>query len=150
MKEEKIRQFVEKISKEMPEAIKGMIPKVTRGLLDFELGPAHIFTLEMISKRKSSPKISEIAKSLPVSFAMMTRIIDRLESKGLVSRSSDPSDRRAIRVKLTLKGKAVSRKIRGFRKQHMMNMLNGFEEKDREVFMEAITVITDIMVKYGR
>lgn len=150
MKEKQIKQFVEKMSERMPEAIKGLFPKMPRGFLDLELGPPHMHTLGMISKRKSSPKISEIAKSLSISSAMMTRIIDRLESKGLVSRTSDPNDRRAIRVKLTSRGKVVSRKMRDFHKRHMINMLNTFEEKDRESFMEAVTVITDIMVKYRR
>ncbi len=150
MKEEQVNRFIEKMLEEMPEAVKGLMPKITKKFLDLELGPPHMHTLKTISEHKNLLKISEISKELSISFAMMTRIIDRLELRGLVSRTSDPNDRRAIRVKLTPRGKVVSRKMKDFQKKHMIKVLNKFEEKDREAFMEAIDRITSILSKYGR
>jgi DNA-binding MarR family transcriptional regulator len=53
----------------------------------------------------TSPK--ELTGLLGVDAAGMTRMLDRVERKGLVSRAADPDDRRAIRVLLTPEGAAL-------------------------------------------
>jgi DNA-binding MarR family transcriptional regulator len=47
---------------------------------------------------------TELTGLLGVDTAGMTRMLDRLERKGLVARAADPDDRRAIRVALTPAG----------------------------------------------
>jgi DNA-binding MarR family transcriptional regulator/CheY-like chemotaxis protein len=47
---------------------------------------------------------SVLAKHCGVSRAAMTRLLDGLEQEGYVDRDEDPSDRRALRVKLTIAG----------------------------------------------
>jgi len=42
-----------------------------------------------------------------VTSGTMTNRIDRLESRGLVTRQPDPNDRRGVRVRLTTRGKEV-------------------------------------------
>lgn len=54
---------------------------------------------------ESSPK--ELAALLGTDTAGMTRMVDRLERKRLVRRTSDPADRRAILVELTSDGRAL-------------------------------------------
>ncbi|MDM7855284.1 MarR family winged helix-turn-helix transcriptional regulator [Cellulomonas alba] len=53
----------------------------------------------------TSPK--ELAGLLGVDTAGMTRMLDRLERKGLVTRAADPDDRRAVRVSPTPAGAAL-------------------------------------------
>lgn len=48
----------------------------------------------------------QLATQTHVTSGTMTNRIDRLESHGLVSRESDPDDRRAVLVTLTAKGRA--------------------------------------------
>ncbi len=150
MEKDGVERFVEKALRGMPEAMKGLMPKMPKNFLDMELGLPHMHTLRVISECKGSLKISEISKELSISFAMMTRIVDRLESIGLVNRASDPNDRRVVRVKLTLKGRIVSKKIKDFEKKHMMKVLNEFEVEDRKAIMDAIDSIMSILSKYGR
>ncbi|KJS54074.1 MarR family winged helix-turn-helix transcriptional regulator [Streptomyces rubellomurinus] len=50
---------------------------------------------------------SELAALLLMSRAGMTSRIDRLESAGLVERSTDPADRRSVRIALTAAGRAL-------------------------------------------
>lgn len=52
-------------------------------------------------------KISEISRTLKVANPTVTQLISGLEAKGLVLRTMDPSDRRAVRVNLTNKGEDV-------------------------------------------
>jgi DNA-binding MarR family transcriptional regulator len=44
---------------------------------------------------------SSIAQALRLTSGSVTALLDRLEAKGLVERSRDPSDRRGIRVSMT-------------------------------------------------
>jgi DNA-binding MarR family transcriptional regulator len=61
--------------------------------------------------RRSGPPFelnpTELAEAMLVSSGGMTKRLDRLAEAGLVERRPDPSDRRAIRVRLTRRGKAL-------------------------------------------
>ena len=57
---------------------------------------------------QSRPRLTqtELARELKLGAATTGRLVDRLQSSGLVSRLADPDDRRALRLVIT--GKAVS------------------------------------------
>ncbi|GAA2760169.1 MarR family winged helix-turn-helix transcriptional regulator [Actinopolymorpha rutila] len=59
----------------------------------------HVFT------GQSSPR--RLADLLGTDTAGITRLVDRLEAKGLVRRAPDPADRRAVVVELTTAGRAL-------------------------------------------
>ena len=50
---------------------------------------------------------AQLARRVPIEQPTMVRTIDRMERDGLVTRSPDPSDRRAIRISLTERGSAL-------------------------------------------
>jgi len=50
---------------------------------------------------------SELAQAAELNPGAMTRLLDRLEAIGLVQREAHPSDRRALRIVLTPRGKAI-------------------------------------------
>ena len=50
---------------------------------------------------------SDICKSLGVDGGAVTRMLDRLEKKELITRSPDPSDRRSLLIAVTDKGREV-------------------------------------------
>jgi len=53
----------------------------------------------------------ELAQCLHFDASNVTDIVDRLEARGLVSRTIDPSDRRIRRLVLTAEGEGVRRKL---------------------------------------
>jgi DNA-binding MarR family transcriptional regulator len=53
----------------------------------------------------------ELAEHLHFDASNVTDIVDRLEARGLVTRTVDPSDRRIRRVVPTAEGEAVRRKL---------------------------------------
>ena len=59
----------------------------------------------------NSPIAGELAEALQISNAAVTKLIDRLEKKGLVIRGSDPSDRRAMRLQLSAKGQKIATQL---------------------------------------
>ena len=50
---------------------------------------------------------SELAQAAELNPGAMTRLLDRLEAMGLVQREAHPSDRRALRIVLTARGRAI-------------------------------------------
>lgn len=52
-------------------------------------------------QRKGPSSAGELARGIAVSQATVTGIVDRLEHKGLVTRSRDPRDRRRVVIDLT-------------------------------------------------
>ncbi|MBA2284275.1 MAG: winged helix-turn-helix transcriptional regulator [Ktedonobacteraceae bacterium] len=53
-------------------------------------------------------KVSEISKRLHVTSPTITQLMKGLEANGLIERSIDPSDRRAVGITLTAKGEMVT------------------------------------------
>ena len=53
----------------------------------------------------------ELSKLLGIDTGLMTRMLDKLESKGLLERSRDPDDRRVVNLTLTPQGQKVSARI---------------------------------------
>jgi len=58
--------------------------------------------------REQTPTLGFVAKQLMVTPAVVTGIVDRLERRGFVRRTSDPGDRRVVRLSLTDSGRKVS------------------------------------------
>lgn len=54
---------------------------------------------------------AELCRQLHLDSGAMTRMLDRLESKGLIERKRCPSDRRVVRLSLTPAGLDVAHKI---------------------------------------
>lgn len=56
--------------------------------------------------REDSLTVNELARYLRVTDPAASRLIDRMQSKGLVARTPDPDDRRVVRVALTPAGES--------------------------------------------
>jgi DNA-binding MarR family transcriptional regulator len=65
---------------------------------------------------------SGLCKGISYDPGAMTRMLDRLERRGLVRRVAHPNDRRASNLELTAEGKEVYPKLRA----SAMKVLNGF------------------------
>ncbi len=55
-------------------------------------------------------RMQELAERVVHSRSRVSRLVDELEVAGLVARAADPTDRRAIHVAITAKGRAALRK----------------------------------------
>src|SRR3546814_2690873 len=54
-----------------------------------------------------STGVTDLARAAELNPGAMTRLLDRLEAKGLVARTADPTDRRALNIHLTESGLAI-------------------------------------------
>lgn len=62
-------------------------------------------------KEKLASTPFELSKMLGIDTGLMTRMLDKLEAKGLVVRARDEQDRRVVNLSLTKAGTAVAEQI---------------------------------------
>jgi DNA-binding MarR family transcriptional regulator len=67
--------------------------------------------LYTLSKCPDPIRIGELNRHVLLSQPALSRLVDRLAARGLVSRTADPSDGRSVRLALTADGLAVQRRI---------------------------------------
>src|SRR5213592_2930794 len=77
----------------------------TRSIESSEVGLSDFAVLEMLLHKGPQP-VNEIGRRIELTSGAITTAVDRLESRGLVTREAHPSDRRARIVRLTPAGKA--------------------------------------------
>lgn len=150
MSSSELDRFIEDTAGKIGVIFKTLSFGLKKKLCKLNIGPAHMNVLFLLCSLKKAPTISRISRALSISLAMMTRIIDRLEEKGLVERNTDPDDRRAIRITLTEKGRKIAHELELTKKRKMRALLDGFCEEDRKRFMEALSTLIEVMYKYEK
>ena len=102
--------------------------------LDRELAPFDITGAQLVILVALATGEAESAASLcrGISYdpGAMTRMIDRLEQKGLIRRTDHPDDRRRVGLELTAEGKAVYPKLRAALMAVQNRFLCGFSKSD--------------------
>jgi DNA-binding MarR family transcriptional regulator len=83
-------------------------------------------------------RAGEIAERLGLTRPSVTALLDGLESDGLVTRRTDPTDRRARRVLLTTKGRARARAARPVHVRRLAALTRALSEEERERLAELL------------
>lgn len=102
--------------------------------IDQELAPLEVTSAQYIIMAQlfygmaESP--SQLCQSISYDPGAMTRMIDRLEAKGVIRRVRHPQDRRALTLELTDEGKAVFPKLRISVISVMNRFLKGFTKTE--------------------
>ncbi|HEX4584177.1 MAG TPA: MarR family transcriptional regulator [Burkholderiaceae bacterium] len=73
---------------------------------------------------------AQLCKSFSYDAGAMTRMVDRLEAKGLLKRRRCPDDRRLINLELTEAGKALFPKMKTLSMEIQNRFLRGFSKGD--------------------
>lgn len=77
-------------------------------------------------------RMTTLAERMQHNLSAATSVIDRLVEKGLVQRSADPNDRRAVVCGLTELGAATARQISGATEQVLTAIMRNAETDDME------------------
>src|SRR5512135_2050827 len=78
---------------------------------ELELTLAQWRVLVVVGQRRAPLRVGEIATRISASLPSTSRILRRLERRGLIATQRDERDRRATLVRLTPAGSAVRRKV---------------------------------------
>jgi len=74
---------------------------------------------------------SELAQAAELNPGAMTRLLDRLETAGLVQREAHPSDRRALRIVLTERGRSIWPELEACTDRVRERALAGLDDSQR-------------------
>jgi len=83
----------------------------------------------------------ELARSMGVSLATLTGIIDRMVSQGLVTRREDPTDRRVRIIELTAHGSRMIDEIVTTGSQRLRELLERVEPDGLDVILRALRLL---------
>jgi DNA-binding MarR family transcriptional regulator len=109
-------------------------------LARFELTFSEYVVLELC--RREPARASDVARALGLTAAGTTDALDRLEQRRLVLRSSDPDDRRAVRIHLTAAGRRRVRQAH-FVKQATVRYLNeAMSSEERAALSHGLGALT--------
>ena len=113
--------------------------------ITIELWRSHQLTLAQVQclrRLKAGPlPVGDLARAIGLS-ATMTRLIERLEDRGLVERTSDPQDRRRVVVSLTDRGRSTLGGIHFWANSPVWRALEAMEPAERDA-------VARVLVKLG-
>jgi DNA-binding MarR family transcriptional regulator len=91
--------------------------------------PAYLGVL-MCLWREDGLKVVELGRRAGLEPSTMTGLLDRMERDGLVARTADPHDRRALRILLTERGRAVQAPVTEVVDRTLATMFAGMSEAE--------------------
>jgi len=90
---------------------------------------------------------STIGKYTGMEKSSLTRMVDDLEKKGIVSRKTDPDDRRKVLVSLTEKGLEYYNCLNKITAEMADEILKFVDEKDIEDYVQSLETMVRILRK---
>jgi DNA-binding MarR family transcriptional regulator len=103
------------------------------------LTPAQERALRIITRSDEPLRMTELADRLGIVPRSLTTVVDALEEAGLVRREIDPSNRRAILLRLTGQGTAVRDELREARRRAAEDLFAPLPDDDRELLVNLLT-----------
>jgi len=82
--------------------------------------------------------VTDLARAAEVHPGAMTRLLDRLETRGLVVRQADPGDRRALHIHLTEAGTAIWKDINLCGQRILQRATAGMSEAEASELMRLL------------
>ena len=95
------------------------------------------FYLLFFLRQRSSATMGEIAKELNIHISTASRVVDRLEKRGLISRKKNPKDKRTILVGLEPEGEHMVALSQNHSYDLIKENLEKFKLDDLEAFKKT-------------
>jgi MarR family 2-MHQ and catechol resistance regulon transcriptional repressor len=108
-----------------------------RSIESYEVGLSDFAVMEMLLHKGPQP-VNEIGRRVELTSGAITTAVDRLESRGLVTRESHPSDRRTRVVRLTAAGETQAAEIFAGHKAAMDLAASGLSKSERAMLVELL------------
>jgi DNA-binding MarR family transcriptional regulator len=106
-----------------------------------ELNFSQYVTLKHLAEGTAS--VTDLASVAQVNPGGMTRLLDKLEQRGIVARVADPTDRRALRIHLTEAGLAIWQDINHCGQRVRERATRGMSDADRETLTRLLAQVRD-------
>ncbi len=99
-------------------------------LAPLEISSAQFIVIAMLAASSAPISASDLCKGISYDAGAMTRMLDRLESKGLIRRNRSTRDRRLMHLELTEEGRAVYPRMREISMAVANQFLRGFTKTE--------------------
>jgi DNA-binding MarR family transcriptional regulator len=139
-----LHEFADRINDIMPIMIREFAKYQVNELSKGKITLPQFLILGFLEK-SGEAKMSGLANFMAVSTAAMTGTVDRLVRYGYVTRELEPEDRRVIKIKITLKGRELIKKINSQRRQMIIDIFGKISEGDRSDYLRVLTKIEEIL-----
>jgi len=90
-------------------------------------------------------RICDLAAVDHCSQPTMTTQVRRLEDAGLVTRTADPGDARAVRIQITAQGLQTLNRVRADRASAIEPQLGKLNDADRQTLVDAVAVLRRLL-----
>ena len=111
-------------------------------LAPWDITPSHLRALRVL-RRDGVMRLSALSEHLHIAPRSTTEVVDALESRGLVERHPDPSDRRATLVEMTEQGATVLEAIRAARGTEAERVFGRLSQTDRAHLARILRKLKD-------
>jgi len=139
-----LSEFADKMSEVIPVISKDFLRQQSSEFYKVKVTLPQIIILNFLHTQGET-KMSDMARTMEVTTAAMTGIVDRLVRESYVTRVYDPSDRRIVKIRLTSKGKILVERINQQRHQMIIKIFGKISEADRKNYLRILMQIRDIL-----
>lgn len=127
-------------------AFKALRSSWTQELAPFDLTPHQWRCMRLLMHTDEAVRAKDLADRLRIAPRSVTEVVDQLESKGLVSRQPDPTDRRAVNIQLTGQGHELSETVHALRRERSDEFFARLNDEERTRLAELLGKVSDIPV----
>jgi DNA-binding MarR family transcriptional regulator len=92
-------------------------------------------------------KMNELSTIVGVDSSTMTRMIDQLVDKGLVTRQTSEKDRRLVHIGLTAAGQKLHKELAGALEKFYQDSLDQIPDKEREAIINGLVTVNNAIGK---
>ncbi|WP_279671408.1 MarR family winged helix-turn-helix transcriptional regulator [Flexivirga meconopsidis] len=111
----------------------------------YGLSPSQSRALGVVSRHGADQglRLSTVAEHLDIAPRSATEVIDALEERGLVHRTPDPADRRAVLISLTDEGHALRRRLERARARRSDEIFGSLTSREQQSLRELLRRVLD-------
>lgn len=120
---------------------------ITEEFKDITNNDMHVIEAIGIEEPKN---MSTVAKALSVTVGTLTIAMNNLVKKGYVNRKRSEEDRRVVLVSLSAKGKKAYEHHKKFHQEMVQAVLDGLNEEQTDVLVNALTNLAAFFRSYGK
>src|SRR5688572_14960256 len=111
-------------------------------LAPWDLSPHHARALRVVSARDGM-RLTDLAETLHIAPRSATEVADGLQERGLVERTPDPGDRRAVLLRVTDEGRRIRAEIDAARAADAAELFGRLAPDDRAELARLLRTLTD-------
>jgi DNA-binding MarR family transcriptional regulator len=124
-----VGHLMSRVRAEMLAALDGELG-AEQHLAPLGLSAAQFIVIANLASADTPKSASDLCKGISYDAGAMTRMLDRLESKGLIRRNRCPNDRRMVYLELTDEGRAAFPYMRDVSVRVLNRFLRGFTKAE--------------------